>query len=161
MTAPAVPVGPAEAPKVTPRHLSRTALVYVRQSTLRQVEENSESTRLQYALTERAASLGWAPSMVGVIDSGLGRSGRGMEGREGFVRLVGEVGPGRVGLVLSRDVSRLSRSLADRGQLLELCGRTDTLIADAESVYDPSRYADRFLLGVLGRCRNRNCTRCA
>ena len=150
MTSPAVAAIPAEAPKVCPRHLSRRALVYVRQSTLKQVEENSESTRLQYALTERAAGLGWAPSMVGVIDSDLGQSGRSMDGREGFVRLVGEVGLGRVGLVLSRDVSRLSRSLADWGQLLELCGRTDTLIADAESVYDLSRYADRFLLGVLG-----------
>ncbi len=150
MTAPAVLTSPAEAPKVAQRHLSRRALVYVRQSTLRQVEENSESTRLQYALTERAVGLGWAPSMVGVIDSDLGRSGRSMVGREGFVQLVGEVGLGRVGLVLSRDVSRLSRSLADWGQLLDLCGRTDTLIADAESVYDLSRYADRFLLGVLG-----------
>ena len=73
-----------------------------------------------------------------------------MAEREGFVQLVGEVGLGRVGLVLSRDVSRLSRSLADWGQLLDLCGRTDTLIADAESVYDLSRHADRFLLGVLG-----------
>lgn len=124
MTGPAVLASPAEAPKVAQRHLSRRALVYVRQSTLKQVEENSESTRLQYALTERAASLGWAPSMVGVIDSDLGRSGRSMVGREGFVQLVGEVGLGRVGLVLSRDVSRLSRSLADWGQLLELCGRT-------------------------------------
>ena len=150
MTGSSVLASPAEAPKVARRHLSRRALVYVRQSTLKQVEENSESTRLQYALTERAASLGWAPSMVGVIDSDLGRSGRSMVGREGFVQLVGEVGLGRVGLVLSRDVSRLSRSLADWGQLLELCGRTDTLIADAESVYDLSRYADRFLLGVLG-----------
>ena len=145
-----VPAGLAEAPKVARRHLSRKALVYVRQSTLKQVSENSESTRLQYALTERAAGLGWAPSMVGVIDSDLGRSGRSMAGREGFVRLVGEVGLGRVGLVLSRDVSRLSRSLADWGHLLELCGRTDTLIADAESVYDLGRHADRFLLGVLG-----------
>ncbi len=145
-----VPVYPAEAPKVSPRHLSRKALVYVRQSSLKQVEENRESTRLQYALTERAASLGRAPSMVGVIDSDLGRSGRSIAGREGFVHLVGEVGLGRVGLVLSRDVSRLSRSLADWGQLLEICGRTDTLIADAESVYDLGRNADRFLLGVLG-----------
>ena len=150
MTAPAVLASPAEAPRVAQRHLSRGALVYIRQSTLRQVEENSESTRLQYALTERAVGLGWAPSMVGVIDCDLGRSGCSMAGREGFVQLVGEVGLGRVGLVLSRDVSRLSRSLADWGQLLDLCGRTDTLIADAESVYDLSRHADRFLLGVLG-----------
>ena len=73
-----------------------------------------------------------------------------MDGRKGFVQLVGEAGLGRVGLMLSRDVSRLSRGLADWGQLLEICGRTDTLIADAESVYDLVRHADRFLLGVLG-----------
>ena len=141
---------PAEAPKVCQRHLSRKALVYVRQSTLKQVEENRESTLLQYGLTERASGLGWASSMIGVIDSDLGQSGRSTTGRTGFLQLVGEVGLGRVGMVLSRDVSRLSRSLADWGQLLDLCCRTDTLIADAESVYDLKRHADRFLLGVLG-----------
>ncbi len=142
--------GPAEAPKVRPCHLGRRALVYVRQSTLKQVGENRESTLLQYSLKDRATGLGWAPSMVGVIDSDLGRSGRSAAGRPGFVELVGQVSLGRVGMVLSRDVSRLSRSLADWGQLPDLCCRTDTLIADAESVYDLNRHADRFLLGVLG-----------
>jgi len=150
VTIPAVATSLADAPKVCQRHLARKALVYIRQSTLKQVEENRESTLLQYALKDRACGLGWAPSMIGVIDSDLGQSGRSTAGRSGFVELVGQVGLGRVGLVLSRDVSRLSRSLADWGQLLDLCYRTDTLIADAESVYDLARHADRFLLGVLG-----------
>ena len=150
MTSPMLAASPTEAPKVGQRHLKRRALVYVRQSTLKQVEENRESTLLQYALKDRASGLGWAPSMIGVIDSDLGQSARSTAGRPGFIQLVGEVGLGRVGLVLSRDISRLSRSLADWGQLLDLCCRTDTLIADAESVYDLNRHADRFLLGVLG-----------
>ncbi len=150
MTGSVVATSPAEAPKVCQRHLSRKAIVYIRQSTLKQVEENRESTLLQHGLRDRASGLGWASSMIGVIDSDLGLSGRSTAGRSGFTRLVGEVSLGRVGLVLSRDVSRLSRSLADWGQLLELCCRTDTLIADAESVHDLNRRTDRFLLGVLG-----------
>ncbi len=152
--------GPAEAPKVRPCHLGRRALVHLRQSTLKQVGENRESTLLQYSLKDRATGLGWAPSMVGVIDSDLGRSGRSAAGRPGFVELVGQVSLGRVGLVTGRDVSRLSRSLADWGQLPDLCCRTDTLIADAESVYDPTVMRTAFFWGCLGRCPNRRSTRC-
>jgi len=123
--------------------------------------ENRESTLLQYALKDRASGLGWAPSMIGVIDSDLGRSGRSADGRPGFVGPVGEVSLGRVGMVPVRDVSRLSRSLADWGQLLDLCCRTDTLIADAESVYDPTAMRTAFYWGCSGRCRNRRSTRCA
>src|SRR5262245_63801444 len=96
--------------KVTPRHLRRTAYLYVRQSTLRQVLENTESTARQYALRQRAVALGWPPERVVVVDSDLGQSGASAADRAGFQRLVAEVGLGRVGLVLGLEVSRLARS---------------------------------------------------
>ena len=121
----------------------------MRQSTPGQVERHRESTALQYGLRERAILLGWAPVRVEVNDRDLGQSGQSGT-REGFMQLVAEVGLGRVGIVIGYEVSRLSRSLADWGRLLDLCSRTDTLIADAETLYDLALSNDRFLLGIKG-----------
>ena len=136
--------------KITRRHHERIAIVYVRQSTPQQVERHQESTRLQYALVDRAADLGWERGRIVVIDDDLGRSGSTMEGRLGFQRLVAEVGLGNVGLVLGIEMSRLARSCRDWHQLLEICSLFDTLIADADGVYDPAHYNDRLLLGLKG-----------
>src|SRR3954454_6630284 len=136
--------------KVQGRHLDRLAMVYVRQSTLRQVEQNQESTRLQYALVEHAQRLGWAQGRVEVIDDDLGRSGASAADRPGFQRLVAEVGLGHVGLVLGIEVSRLARSCRDWHQLLEICALFDTLIADADGGYNASDFNDRLLLGLKG-----------
>ena len=133
--------------KVQGRHQDRLALVYVRQSTLRQVEQNQESTRLQYALVERALQLGWARQRVEVIDDDLGRSGTTTANRPGFQRLMTEVGLGHVGLVLGVEMSRLARSCRDWHQLLEICALFDTLIADTDGVYDAGDFNDRLLLG--------------
>ena len=124
--------------KVQPRHLDRLAIVYVRQSTLQQLEQHRESTALQYGLAERACGLGWPRPRVSVIDDDLGCSGASAEGRPGFQRLVAEVGLGHVGLVLGFEVSRLARSCRDWYQLLEICALAGTLIADSDGVYDPS-----------------------
>ena len=136
--------------KVQGRRQDRLALVYVRQSTLRQVEQNQESTRLQYALVERALQLGWARQRVEVIDDDLGRSGTTTANRPGFQRLMTEVGLGRVGLVLGVEMSRLARSCRDWHQLLEICALLDTLIADTDGVYDAGGFNDRLLLGLKG-----------
>jgi DNA invertase Pin-like site-specific DNA recombinase len=136
--------------KILSRHRDRQALVYVRQSTARQVLHNQESTRLQYALAERACQLGWDHEQVAVIDDDLGRSAASASDRPGFQRLVAEVGLGHVGLVLGIEVSRLARSCRDWHQLLEMCALFDTLIADADGIYDPSTYNDRLLLGLKG-----------
>ena len=136
--------------KIGGRHRDRLAVVYVRQSTLQQVGRHPESTRLQYALAERAQQLGWAPERVVVIDDDLGRSGASAAVRPGFQRLVAEVGLGRVGLVLGVEMSRLARSCRDWHQLLEICALFDTLIADSDGVLDPAAYNDRLLLGLKG-----------
>lgn len=136
--------------KISPRHRDRQAVVYVRQSSLRQVEQNRESTRLQYALADRACRLGWPREQIVVIDEDLGRSGAAGVDRPGFQRLVAEVGLGHVGLVLGIEVSRLARSCRDWHQLLEMCALFDTLIGDADGLYDPSTYNDRLLLGLKG-----------
>jgi excisionase family DNA binding protein len=141
---------PLLAEKVHARHRDRQAVVYVRQSTARQVLQNQESTKLQYALVERACQLGWRPELVVVIDDDLGRSAASARERPGFQRLVAEVGLGHVGLVLGIDVSRLARSCRDWHQLLEMCALFDTLIADADGVYDASHFNDRLLLGLKG-----------
>jgi len=138
------------ADKIHGRHRERLAVVYVRQSTVQQVERHQESTRLQYGLVERAMDLGWARAGVEVIDDDLGKSGASAEGRLGFQRLVAEVGLGHVGLVLGIEMSRLARSCRDWHQLLEICALCDTLIADADGIYDPSSYNDRLLLGLKG-----------
>ncbi len=134
--------------KVTAGHLRRDAYLYVRQSTVRQVFENTESTRRQYALRERAVALGWPTESINVIDSDLGRSGADSD-REGFQRLVAEVGMGRAGIVLGLEVSRLARNSTDWHRLLEICALTKTLILDEDGVYDPGDFNDRLLLGIL------------
>src|SRR5215207_3346538 len=126
------------------------AVVYVRQSTLAQVERNVESAARQYALRERAVELGWPPQSVVVVDEDLGRSGASSDGRFGFKELVAEVGLGHVGLVLASETSRLARSSADWHQLLDLCALTQTLIADADGIYSPGEFNDRLLLGLKG-----------
>src|ERR1700736_1319985 len=136
--------------KIFRRHRERLAIVYIRQSTVQQVERHQESTRLQYALVDRAFHLGWARESIVVVDDDLGRSGATIEGRLGFQRLVAEVGLGRVGLVLGVEMSRLARSNRDWHQLLEICALFDVLIADVDGVYDPSDYNDRLLLGLKG-----------
>jgi len=136
--------------KIHRHHCERMAMVYIRQSTVQQVERHQESTRLQYALVDRAFQFGWPRESIVVIDDDLGRSGASIEGRLGFQRLVAEVGLGHVGLVLGVEMSRLARSCRDWHQLLEICALFDTLIADADGVYDPSTYNDRLLLGLKG-----------
>ncbi len=136
--------------KVTASHLRRDAYLYVRQSTVRQVFENTESTRRQYALRERAVALGWPIERVVVIDSDLGQSGASGVDREGFQRLVGEVGMGRAGIVLGLEVSRLARNSTDWHRLLEICALTDPLILDEDGIYSPGDFNDRLLLGLKG-----------
>jgi DNA invertase Pin-like site-specific DNA recombinase len=136
--------------KIFRRHRERLAIVYIRQSTVQQVERHQESTRLQYALVDRAFHLGWARETIVVVDDDLGRSGASIEGRLGFQRLVAEVGLGNVGLVLGVEMSRLARSNRDWHQLLEICALFDTLIADTDGVYDPAQFNDRLLLGLKG-----------
>lgn len=136
--------------KVRPRHLKRSAYLYVRQSTLRQVFENTESTKRQYDLRQRAVALGWPVEQVVVIDSDLGQSGASSADREGFQRLVTEVGLGRAGIVMGLEVSRLARNSTDWHRLLEICALADTLILDEDGVYDPAHFNDRLLLGLKG-----------
>jgi DNA invertase Pin-like site-specific DNA recombinase len=136
--------------KVTASHLKRDAYLYVRQSTVRQVFENTESTRRQYALRERAVAMGWPIERVCVIDSDQGQSGASGVDREGFAKLVAEVGMGRAGIVLGLEVSRLARNSTDWHRLLEICALTDTLILDEDGVYNPSDFNDRLLLGLKG-----------
>jgi DNA invertase Pin-like site-specific DNA recombinase len=137
-------------PQITARHLHRLACLYVRQSTLQQVFENTESTARQYALRERAVALGWPPERIIVIDQDLGQSGASAADRAGFQRLVAEVGLGKVGLVLGLEVSRLARSSSDWHRLLEICALTGTLILDEDGLYDPATFNDRLLLGLKG-----------
>ena len=137
-------------PKVTAAHLRRAAAVYCRQSTLIQVERNRESTLRQYDLVSRAGALGWPRSAIRVIDADLGVSGSGLAARAGFTELTEQIALGQVGVVLALEVSRLARSSAEWYRLLDLCGITDTLIADEASVYHPGMFDDRLLLGLKG-----------
>ena len=136
--------------KLLPHHLERLAVVYVRQSTLQQVNHHQESTRLQYDLVNHAQCLGWPSDRVLVIDEDLGKSGATAEGRTGFQRLVTEVSLNHVGLILGIEMSRLARSSKDWHQLLEVCALFRTLIADLDGLYNPSQYNDRLLLGLKG-----------
>jgi DNA invertase Pin-like site-specific DNA recombinase len=136
--------------KVTASHLRRSAYLYIRQSTVRQVFENTESTERQYALRQRAVALGWSNQSVIIIDSDLGVSGASSVDREGFQKLVADVGLGRAGIVLGLEVSRLARNSTDWHRLLEICALTDTLILDEDGVYDPAHFNDRLLLGLKG-----------
>jgi DNA invertase Pin-like site-specific DNA recombinase len=140
----------SELSKITSDHLRRRALVYVRQSSTTQVENNRESTARQYQLAERAVTLGWARDQVSVIDEDLGISGSGLAERTGFARMTAEVALGQIGIVLGLEVSRLARNNADWYRLLDLCGVTHTLIGDADGIYHPGLFNDRLVLGLKG-----------
>ena len=139
------------ASKVTAAHLSRTALLYVRQSSLKQVIHNTESAIRQYDLRGKAISPGWAADQITVIDIDQGHSGASAAGREGFQQLVAEVSLGRAGIVLGLECSRLARNNADWHQLLEICAMTGTLICDEDGLYDPRNFNDRLVLGMKGQ----------
>ena len=139
-----------ESLKVQPHHLDRRAYLYIRQSSMRQVIENVESTKRQYALRSRAIALGWRDEQIIVIDNDQGESGASAVWREGFQRLVADVGMGQAGIVMGLEVSRLARNNADWHRLLEICALTDTLILDEDGVYDPASFNDRLLLGLKG-----------
>ena len=139
------------ASKVTAAHLSRTALLYVRQSSLKQVIHNTESAIRQYDLRGKAISLGWDARQITVIDIDQGQSGASAADREGFQQLVAEVSLGRAGIVLGLECSRLARNNADWHQLLELCAMTGTLICDEDGLYDPRNFNDRLVLGMKGQ----------
>ncbi len=136
--------------KILARHFDRLAVVYVRQSSLHQVQQNQESTQLQYGLVTTAEHLGWPRERILVIDDDLGISGATSEGRSGFQRLLSEVALDHVGLILGVEMSRLARSCKDWYQLLELCALFGTLIGDLDGLYDPACYNDRLLLGLKG-----------
>src|SRR6516162_3538084 len=138
------------AAKVTGAHLARTAYLYVRQSTLRQVLTNTESAARQYALRQKAIALGWPAEAIVTIDTDQGQSGASAADREGFQRLVAEVSMGRAGIVLGLEVSRLARNNADWHRLLEICSMSSTLICDEDGLYDPTDFNDRLLLGLKG-----------
>ena len=136
--------------KIGAEHLRRDAFLYVRQSSIRQVFENTESTKRQYALRERAVALGWPIERIHVIDCDLGISGATATDRDGFQQLVGEVANGQAGIILGLEVSRLARNNADWHRLIELSALTHTLILDEDGIYDPAHFNDRLLLGLKG-----------
>lgn len=136
--------------KIRPTHLDRTAVLYLRQSSTRQVLQNKESAANQRALARRLHELGWPTERIRVIDEDQGLSGKAAAGREGFQKLVADVGLRKVGIVMGYEASRLSRSSADWHRLVELCSVFDTLIGDADGIYDPRDFNDRLLLGLKG-----------
>ena len=136
--------------KVSADHLRRDAFLYVRQSSLRQVFENTESTKRQYSLRERAVALGWPIERIHTIDNDLGISGASAHNRDGFQHLVSEVALGNAGIVLGLEVSRLARNNADWHRLIELAALAHTLILDEDGIYDPAHFNDRLLLGLKG-----------
>jgi DNA invertase Pin-like site-specific DNA recombinase len=136
--------------KITRSHRERTALIYVRQSSLAQVRDNTESTARQYALADTAVTLGWARGDVRIIDADLGRSGRSAQGRDGYRELVSQVCLGEIGAIFGLEISRLARSTADLSRLLELARLTNTLVIDGDGVYDLTDFNDRMLLGLKG-----------
>ncbi len=140
----------SESGKITASHLSRAAVIYVRQSTLIQVERNTESTARQYDLVSRARQLGWPREAIRVIDGDLGVSGSVTGQRDGFEGMVAEVALGQVGIILALEVSRLARDNAAWYRLLDLAGVCDTLVADSDGVYHPALFNDRLILGMKG-----------
>jgi len=136
--------------RLTPARRAKLAYIYVRQSSMTQVKHHQESTELQYRLVDRAIALGWPKDRVHIIDEDLGKSGAGHADRQGFQKLIAEIGLGNAGLVISLDASRLARNNRDWHQLLELCSLFGVIIADGERLYDPSAYHDRLLLGLSG-----------
>src|SRR5215831_16382821 len=136
--------------KISAVHRQRMAVVYVRQSSPTQLERNRESTMRQYNFVARATALGWSKAHIQVIDEDQGVSANGLFDRAGFAQLTAEVALGRVGIVLGLEVARLARNNADWYRLLDLCGLTDTILADEDGIYDPSTFNDRLLLGLKG-----------
>ena len=136
---------------ITPQHRARKAIVYIRQSTPQQMLNNQESLKLQYALTERAMELGWGADNIDLVDDDLGLTATSAAHREGFQKLVAQVTLGQVGLIVSYDVTRLSRNCSDWYPLLDGCGYKSCLIADRDSLYDPSSTNGRLLLGLKGQ----------
>lgn len=135
--------------KVGSAHLQRSAYIYIRQSTMHQVLEHTESTKRQYDLRQRTIGLGWPAQSTVIIDEDLGESGT-YTGREGFARLVSDVGLGKAGIVCSLEVSRFARNNSGRHRLLEICALSNTLIMDEDGVYNPAHFNDRLLLGLKG-----------
>ena len=135
---------------ITPQHLARKAVIYIRQSTPHQVVSHQESLRLQYALGERARQLGWPDEAIDIIDDDLGLTAATAHHRAGFNTLVAQVTLEQVGLILSYDVTRLSRNCSDWYPLLDLCGYKGCLIADGDGIYDPATVNGRLLLGLKG-----------
>ena len=135
---------------ISERHLARHAVIYIRQSTPHQVLTNLESQRLQYDLRRRALELGWREEDIEVIDADLGLNASAIPHREGFKDLIARMTLGQIGIVLSYEVTRLSRNCTDWYPLLDLCSFTGCLIADRDGVYDPASANGRLLLGLKG-----------
>jgi DNA invertase Pin-like site-specific DNA recombinase len=135
---------------IKPTHLQRIAFIYVRQSTAAQVEYNRESTEMQYKLKDRAIDLGWPEQQIQVIDEDLAQSGSTTSQRKGFTRMISDVALGKIGLILSLEVSRVARNNSDWYRLLDLCSVTNTLIGDSDGLYHPGLFNDRLLLGMKG-----------
>jgi DNA invertase Pin-like site-specific DNA recombinase len=136
---------------VTPSHRARKAIIYIRQSTPHQVLSNQESLQLQYALEQRALNLWWQPDDIEIIDADLGLTAAAAQHREGFKEIVSRVTLGQVGIILSSEVTRLSRNCSDWYPLLDICGYKNCLIADGDGVYDPGTPNGRLLLGLKGQ----------
>lgn len=136
---------------ITTAHQTRKALIYIRQSTPHQVLTNQESLRLQYALHQRAVDLGWRVADIEIIDADLGLTGAAAELREGFKEVVAQVTLGQVGIILSSEVTRLSRNCSDWYPLLDICSYRNCLIADRDGIYDPGSANGRLLLGLKGQ----------
>ncbi len=147
--------------KITPDHLRRQALVYIRQSTPQQVQGNPESTERQYALMKRAQNLGWTPEATVIVDEDQGRSGKGAQHRSGFQKLLVDISASQAGIVLALEASRLARSSVDWHRLIEICAITQTLLADDGAIYDPRDPNDRLLLGVKGTISEAGSLLCA
>ena len=136
---------------ITPTHLARKALIYIRQSTPQQVLTNQESLRLQYALQLKALELGWQTEDIEIVDTDLGQTGAVAQNRVGFKEVVSRVTLGEVGIILSSEVTRLSRNCFDWYPLLDICGYRACLIADRDGIYDPASTNGRLLLGLKGQ----------
>ena len=134
--------------KIKGQHLERLAVIYLRQSSPRQVRENFRSTERQYALSEEAVTLGWEPERIMTVDGDLGVSGRDTNRRDSYKELVGRVCLGEVGAVFGLEVSRLARSSAETQRLLEYCALTDTLVIDSDGVYDLRDFNDQLVLSL-------------
>ena len=136
---------------ITPFHLGRQALIYIRQSSPHQVLTNQESRRLQFALKQRALECGWAPDAIEIIDTDRSRTARTIQGRHGFQELVTRITLDQVGIIFSYDVTRMARNCTDWYQVLDLCGYRRCLVGDRDGIYDPTTINGRLLLGLKGQ----------